>query len=167
MRDRKITLLGPEGTNLTLLVIFLVLNFISWLTLFTLSDGLSLDLNNSLFRQIVFTLLSVILFFAITYISIDQINRYTFPFFGLITILLILIFATDPKAGVRRWYDLGVIDFQPSEYIKIALVLFISKCFVENYNKVYIGIFSLFSISLVFFQPDFGAFRIFHFFCRF
>ena len=63
MRDRKITLLGPEGTNLTLLIIFLVLNFISWLTLFTLSDGLSFDLNNSLFRQIVFTLLAVILFF--------------------------------------------------------------------------------------------------------
>ena len=157
MRDRKITFLGPEGTNLTLLVIFLVLNFISWLTLFTLSDGLSLDLNNSLFRQIVFTLLSVILFFAITYISMDQINQYTFPFFGLITILLIFIFTTDPKEGVRRWYDLGVIDFQPSEYIKIALVLFISKCFVENYNKVYIGIFSLFSISLVFFQPDLGT----------
>jgi cell division protein FtsW (lipid II flippase) len=157
MKNRKITLLGPEGTNLTLLTIFLLLNFISWMTLFTLSDGLTLDLQNSLFRQMIFTLLAVILFFLITYISMEQINQYTFPFFGLITLLLIFIFTTDPKEGVRRWYDLGIIDFQPSEYIKIAIVLFISKCFVENYNKVYVGIFSLFSIALVFFQPDLGT----------
>ena len=157
MKNRKITLLGPEGTNLTLLIIFLLLNFISWMTLFTLSDGLTLDLQNSLFRQMIFTLLAVILFFLITYISMEQINQYTFPFFGLITLLLIFIFTTDPKEGVRRWYDLGVIDFQPSEYIKIAIILFISKCFVDNYNKVYVGIFSLFPITLVFFQPDLGT----------
>jgi len=157
MKNRKITLLGPEGTNLTLLIIFLLLNFISWMTLFTLSDGLTLDLQNALFRQMIFTLLAVILFFGITYISMEKINKYTFPFFGLITLLLIFIFTTDPKEGVRRWYDLGVIDFQPSEYIKIAIILFISKCFVDNYNKVYVGIFSLFPITLVFFQPDLGT----------
>ena len=157
MKNRKNTLLGPEGTNLTLLTIFLLLNFISWMTLFTLSDGLTLDLQNSLFRQMIFTLLAVILFFLITYISMEQINQYTFPFFGLITLLLIFIFTTDPKEGVRRWYDLGIIDFQPSEYIKIAIVLLISKCFVDNYNKVYVGIFSLFPITLVFFQPDLGT----------
>ena len=54
MNTRKITLLGPEGTNLTLLTIFLILNFVSWLTLFTLSGGLSFNLQNSVFRQISF-----------------------------------------------------------------------------------------------------------------
>ena len=157
MINRKITLLGPEGTNVTLLMIFLLLNFISWMTLFTLSDGLDLDLQNSLFRQMVFTLLGIIVFFVITFISMEQINKYTFPFFGLITILLIFIFTTDPKEGVRRWYDLGIIDFQPSEYIKIAIVLFISKCFVEKYNIFYVGMLSVFSIALVFFQPDLGT----------
>ena len=157
MINRKITLLGPEGTNVTLLAIYLILNFISWMTLFTLSDGLTLDLENSLFRQIIFTILSVVVFFGITYISLEQVAKYTFPFFALITLLLIFIFTTDPKEGVRRWYDLGVIDFHPSEYIKIAIVLFISKCFVENYNKIYIGVFALFSIGLVFFQPDLGT----------
>lgn len=157
MINRKITLLGPEGTNVTLLAIFLILNFISWMTLFTLSDGLTLDLQNSLFRQIIFTILSVVVFFGITYISLEQIDKYTFTFFTLITLLLIFIFTTDPKEGVRRWYDLGVIDFQPSEYIKIAIVLFISKCFVESYKKIYVGVFALFSIGLVFLQPDLGT----------
>ena len=77
MINRKITLLGPEGTNVTLLIIFLLLNFISWMTLFTLSDGLNLDLQNSLFRQMVFTLLAIVVFFMITFISMEQINKYT------------------------------------------------------------------------------------------
>ena len=74
MINRKITLLGPEGTNITLLIIFLLLNFISWMTLFTLSDGLNLDLQNSLFRQMVFTLLAVIVFFVITFISMEPVS---------------------------------------------------------------------------------------------
>ena len=125
MNTRKITLLGPEGTNITLLTIFLILNFVSWLTLFTLSGALSFNLQNSVFRQISFSILAVLLFFAITYVSLDQIYKYTFIFYGVISILLILLFATEPKEGVRRWFDLGVVDFQPSEYIKIGLVLFI------------------------------------------
>ena len=157
MINRKITILGPEGTNLTLLILFLFLNFISWLTLFTLSDGLTFDLQNSVFRQMTFSILAIILFFAITYISLDQINNYTYLFFGLVSLLLVLLFTTDPKEGVRRWFDLGLIDFQPSEYIKIALVLFISKSFSENFNKVYIGLISFIPIALVFFQPDLGT----------
>ena len=157
MNTRKITLLGPEGTNLTLLTIFLILNFVSWLTLFTLSGALSFNLQNSVFRQISFSILAVLLFFAITYVSLDQIYKYTFIFYGVISILLILLFATEPKEGVRRWFDLGVVDFQPSEYIKIGLVLFISRCITERYNKIYIGAISIIPIALVFFQPDLGT----------
>ena len=78
MINRKITLLGPEGTNVTLLIIFLLLNFISWMTLFTLSDGLNLDLQNSLFRQMVFTLLAIVVFFMITFISVSY-THLTLP----------------------------------------------------------------------------------------
>ena len=121
MNTRKITLLGPEGTNLTLLTIFLMLNFVSWLTLFTLSDGLTFDTQNTVFRQMTFSIIAIIIFFGITYISLEQINKYSYIFFYIVTMLLILLFATDPKEGVRRWFDLGLVDFQPSEYIKIAL----------------------------------------------
>lgn len=157
MNTRKITLLGPEGTNLTLLTIFLMLNFVSWLTLFTLSDGLTFDTQNTVFRQMTFSIIAIIIFFGITYISLEQINKYSYIFFYIVTMLLILLFATDPKEGVRRWFDLGLVDFQPSEYIKIALVLFISKSFTEKYNKIYVGTISFLATGLVFFQPDLGT----------
>jgi len=80
MNTRKITLLGPEGTNLTLLTIFLMLNFVSWLTLFTLSDGLTFDTQNTVFRQMTFSIIAIIIFFGITYISLEQINKYSYSF---------------------------------------------------------------------------------------
>ena len=48
MRERKITLLGPEGTNVSIFFLFLIFNVISWFTLFVLTEGIELNLNNIL-----------------------------------------------------------------------------------------------------------------------
>ena len=40
MRERKITLLGPEGTNVSIFFLFLIFNVISWFTLFVLTEGI-------------------------------------------------------------------------------------------------------------------------------
>ena len=77
MRERKITLLGPEGTNVSIFFLFLIFNVISWFTLFVLTEGIELNFNNILIRQIVFTLLSVGVFFLLTYISIENLRKYT------------------------------------------------------------------------------------------
>ena len=57
MKERKIILLGPEGTNVSIFFLFLIFNFISWFTLFTLSSGIELDFSNILIRQIIFSLI--------------------------------------------------------------------------------------------------------------
>ena len=135
MRERKITLLGPEGTNLSIFFLFLVFNFISWFTLFVLSEGVELNFNNILVRQIVFSLISIVVFFLITYISIENIREYTNSLFALITILLAVLLRTTPKAGVRRWFDLGPIDFQPSEFAKVITVLFIANYLTKRKSR--------------------------------
>ena len=48
MRERKITLLGPEGTNVSIFFLFLIFNVISWFTLFVLTEGFELNFNNIL-----------------------------------------------------------------------------------------------------------------------
>ena len=65
MRERKITLLGPEGTNVSIFFYFLIFNVISWFTLFVLTEGIELNFNNILIRQIVFTLISIRCIFSI------------------------------------------------------------------------------------------------------
>ena len=157
MRERKITLLGPEGTNLSIFFLFLVFNFISWFTLFVLSEGIELNFNNILIRQIVFSLISFVVFFLITYISIENLREYTDYLFALVTILLAVLLRTSPKAGVRRWFDLGPIDFQPSEFAKVITVLFIANYLTKRKSRYPLILFLGFILILILMQPDLGT----------
>jgi len=157
MRERKITLLGPEGTNLSIFFLFLVFNFISWFTLFVLSEGIELNFNNILIRQIVFSLISFVVFFLITYISIENLREYTDYLFALVTILLAVLLRTSPKAGVRRWFDLGPIDFQPSEFAKVITVLFIANYLTKRKSKYPLILFLGLILFLILQQPDLGT----------
>ena len=157
MRDRKITLLGPEGTNISIFFLFLIFNFISWFTLFVLSDGIELNFNNILIRQIVFSLLSIGVFFLLTYISIENLQKYIDYLFVFITILLTLLLTTSPKAGVRRWFDLGPIDFQPSEFAKVILVLFIANYLTKRKSRYPLFFLVGIILMLILQQPDLGT----------
>ena len=157
MRERKITLLGPEGTNLSIFFLFLVFNFTSWFTLFVLSEGIELNFNNILIRQIVFSLISIVVFFLITYISIENLREYTDYLFALVTILLAVLLRTSPKAGVRRWFDLGPIDFQPSEFAKVITVLFIANYLTKRKSKYPLILFLGLILFLILQQPDLGT----------
>ena len=157
MRERKITLLGPEGTNVSIFFLFLIFNVISWFTLCVLSEGIELNFNNILIRQIVFTLLSVGVFFLLTYISIENLQKYTDSFFIVIVILLAALLRTTPKAGVRRWFDLGPIDFQPSEFAKVIVVLFIGNFFIQRRSKYPLFLYLGLILMLILQQPDLGT----------
>ena len=157
MRERKITLLGPEGTNVSIFFLFLIFNVISWFTLFVLTEGIELNFNNILIRQIVFTLLSVGVFFLLTYISIENLQKYTDSFFIIILILLAALLRTTPKAGVRRWFDLGPIDFQPSEFAKVIVVLFIANFFIQRRSKYPLFLYLGLILMLILQQPDLGT----------
>ena len=157
MRDRKITLLGPEGTNISIFLLFLIFNFISWFTLFVLSDGIDLNFNNILIRQIVFSLLSIGVFFLLTYISIENLQKSVDYFFAFITFLLALLLTTSPKAGVRRWFDLGPIDFQPSEFAKVIVVLFIGNYLTKRKSRYPLFLLLGLILMLVLQQPDLGT----------
>ncbi len=157
MRERKITLLGPEGTNVSIFFLFLIFNVISWFTLFVLTEGIELNFNNILIRQIVFTLLSVGVFFLLTYISIENLRKYTDSFFIIILILLAVLLRTTPKAGVRRWFDLGPIDFQPSEFAKVIVVLFIANFFIQRRSKYPLFLYLGLILMLILQQPDLGT----------
>ncbi len=157
MRERKITLLGPEGTNVSIFFLFLIFNVISWFTLFVLTEGIELNFNNILIRQIVFTLLSVGVFFLLTYISIENLQKYTDSFFIVIVILLAALLRTTPKAGVRRWFDLGPIDFQPSEFAKVIVVLFVGNFFIQRRLKYPLFLYLGLILMLILQQPDLGT----------
>ena len=88
------------------------------------------------------------------------ISLYLF-FVGLL--VLLFVFGSTIK-GAQGWFALGSFTFQPSEFMKLILILVLAKYFskrhveIQNIKHIFIsGIYMLIPFSLVFLQPDFGS----------
>ena len=146
-----------------LTVCILLLGFISLTTMYSTDGGQLLFHTKSHFTKfIIFTLLMLIVSFLnirfwfsigyLTYLSIVAMLIWTINF-GI------------TASGSQRWIDLYFINIQPSELMKIFIILCLAKFFhrkrLENVNSFYSVIISLIIIflpmSLVIIQPDLGT----------
>ena len=57
--------------------------------------------------------------------------KYTWALAGIALLIFTFLFGTEVN-GARLWIYLGPIGFQPSEFIKIVLVLFIAGYLAEH-----------------------------------
>ena len=87
--------------------------------------------------------------------------------------LLLLIAVLIPNVGrvvngARRWIPLGFISFQPSEFVKFAMLLYVSDYMVRKMDikerffvaVIPIGIAVLVVGLLLLAEPDMGAFMV-------
>lgn len=80
-----------------------------------------------------------------------------FPHFGAI------------EGGARRWYEFGIFSFEPSEFVKIALIIFLAKLLADREESARdfsaIGFPALFWVGVCFMlvmrQPDLGTATLF------
>ena len=101
----------------------------------------------------------------IAMLDLRLIYRCSYLFYSFTVILLIIVEFTGKSAmGATRWIDLGIFTVQPSELVKIALVLMLAKYFHEankynlaGYNILIPLITSVIPIALVIKQPDLGT----------
>ncbi len=59
-------------------------------------------------------------------------ERMAYIVFGITALLLVLVFFNRSIGGSQRWIDLGVFRLQPSELMKITLVLALAKHFHDR-----------------------------------
>jgi cell division protein FtsW (lipid II flippase) len=75
-------------------------------------------------------------------------HRYTWLTVGLLLTLATFFFGVDPNnSGVRVWFNFGLFLFQPSELLKIILVIFLAS-YLEEHREVVSGGYSLGPITL-------------------
>lgn len=92
-------------------------------------------------------------------------NWFLFSFYGSVIILLIIVlFAGRPIRGTNSWLILGPLRFQPSELIKLSLILLFASFFSRRYLEVSVFkniatsfFYFLLPAALVSFQPDLGT----------
>ncbi len=79
-------------------------------------------------------------------------------FFCILLLILVLIPGIGSvRNGSRSWFGIGSFGIQPSEFTKLAMIIFTSK-YVSNHKKFLpILLFTLFLFGLILLQPDFGT----------
>lgn len=103
-------------------------------------------------------------FFVLLVFDYFSTVRYSYIFYSIILfgLFLVLLFGKTVY-GAKRWLMLGPISIQPSEFMKIALILALSRYFMykRNFSKFGGIIFPLaltaLPMVLIFKQPDLGT----------
>ena len=146
-----------------LLVCILLLGFISLATMYSTDGGNILFHTKSHFVKLVvfttmmliFSFINIKFWFSIGYLS----------YLIVIALLIWTYFFGIKSSGSQRWMDLYFINLQPSELMKICIILCLAKYFhrmkLENVNSIYTILTSLIIIllpmGLVIVQPDLGT----------
>jgi len=116
------------------------------------------------------------LFLIISYIIIYYMQRVPYItylkktniIFGICFILLILVLIPGigtVRNGSRSWFGIGGFGIQPSEFMKLAIIIFTSKYLSQNekiIKDIKKGVFPILLIlfitfGLILLQPDFGT----------
>ena len=108
-------------------------------------------------------------FFCMEYlrrIDFKRIEKATkLLFFAALLILYTVLAAGVKINGMRGWFDLGIIYFQPSDVLKCLYILGISDLYEHSENKekafFQTGIISIFWIGAILLQPDYGTAMIY------
>lgn len=155
----------------SLLLVVYLLTTISTFFVYSATRSMSYVNNNLLWIFIGTIILIIMIFFD--YRVSKKIIKYIY-FFSIVILVYTKFFGVS-KLGARRWLDVGITQIQPSEFIKILLIMIFSFWIVRKFSN---GINNLKDIIISFLpgipilalfltQPDLGSTLIvcFAFFC--
>lgn len=129
--------------DFTFLFTLIILLAIGLLALSSASAYTALtDYGNSayyLIRQLLFAVAGIIVMIVISKIDYKVYKNWSYIVFLIAMALMLLVFVPGlgmEVKGARRWLNLGLFTFQPSEIMKLGLILAISKYIVDNSKKI-------------------------------
>jgi len=90
--------------------------------------------------------------------------EWSYLIYAVVVVLLVLTLLFGTGAGSNRWFRLGIIQIQPSEFMKLALILALAK-YLSSYRlniqspKILVipFVLSIVPAAIVFQQPDLGT----------
>ena len=116
--------------------------------------------------QGLFLIAGVILMYFVSKVNFEVYYKHANKIFGIGFVLLILVlFLGTERNGSKSWFGIGSFGVQPSEFMKLAMVIFTSKYLYNNkrdINNIKKGVIPILLTTLLIFglimlQPDFGT----------
>ncbi|MEK7164981.1 MAG: putative lipid II flippase FtsW [Patescibacteria group bacterium] len=120
-------------------------------------------------RQLEALLIGLVAGYACYRLPFARWREWSFALFAVSLVLLILVFIPGlglSGKGAARWINLGIANFQPSELVKLTLILYLSAWLSERGARVvadfkaglvpFVGLMGVLFI-LIISQPDLGT----------
>lgn len=132
-------------------------------------DGPIASLSSPVARQAVYAAVGVAVMLAVSRADYHRFTHYAWLLYGLSILALLALFAVGSTAfGSTRWFELGPVQVQPSEFAKLAAILLLARFFSEHggdARELRSLLLSLAIVAplagLVFLQPDLGTSIVF------
>ena len=148
-----------------LLVVAIILSIIGIVALFSATQETEYD---EFKKQIIWFAVSLIVMVIVMLTNYETLVKLSPIFYGIFLILLVAVLFTKPVNGATSWFDIGGFSFQPSEFAKVAVILFlafiiskIQERYVEDINKpsrlLIIFVAVAIPLLLIIKQPDYGT----------
>ncbi len=139
----------------------LLISLISVFTIYTIKNGRIFAL-----RQLFWVLTGVAVSLVVANLDARKIKSFAKPFYILSVILLIVVFMYGFLShGARRWISVSFLNIQPSELVKVSIILILAYYFDEHpkldsyeFKELIIPLFLvLVPTALILMQPDLGT----------
>lgn len=90
------------------------------------------------FRQLIFLVSALVMAIIIIRKQLKKYNKLIFLIAGVLILMLIflLVAGTETSAGVKSWIYIGPFGLQPSEFAKVALILFTGVYYQMNQKRL-------------------------------
>lgn len=89
-------------------------------------------------KQLFWLILGIISFYITSKIKIETIKKYSFVFYFISIVLLILVLIPgfgNEILGAKRWLNLGFTSIQPSEILKLTSVIYFAYLFSKEEKR--------------------------------
>lgn len=147
-----------KDTKLSFLLPILSLCIIGAITVFSTTytqEGVS----SLLLNHIIFYLIGFAIFIAFSSLNPEKLKSKVLILFliaiSLISLIAVIFIGTEVY-GAQRWIDLGIFSFQPSEFVKVSIILVTAFCLSIRSKKITEEVFNIYSDS----TKSFKDFRI-------
>ncbi|MEG0527954.1 MAG: FtsW/RodA/SpoVE family cell cycle protein, partial [Longicatena sp.] len=118
-------------------------------------------------RQAIFALIGLFVMFVASKVSLLKIRKHCKLIFILCVVALILVLIPGlgvARNGSRSWFGFGSFLVQPSEFFKIAIIMYVSDYLAKRYrvksfrkDLLFPAFLVMIGFGLILLQPDFGS----------
>jgi rod shape determining protein RodA len=125
-----------QKVDLPLLGIAMLIFLVGLLSLYSSSYSTNPTL---LMRQLIWGAIGIIALFMVVNIKFNKIIGFIYLLYSLtILVLIAVLILGEAKLGAQRWLNLGPLNFQPSEFAKIVVILTLARYLGEKASYYYL-----------------------------